>query len=134
MRPDFAEMGTNLTPSIEYSRSLNPATFLAISFLRIWNADLAKRQTYFFAYSALGADGYFSDGRFYMRNGMSDSVYASSNQHFQTRDIVRMDSVDYSQVTRSLARMAGLQQVAAAHFSQADGVRSHIFGSGRSRN
>jgi hypothetical protein len=99
----------------------------------IWNADLAKRQTYFFAYSAFGADGYFSDGRFYMRNLMSNSVYASSNQHFQSRDIVRKDSADYSQVSRSLARMAGFQQVAAAHFSQAEGVRTHVFGRIQSR-
>jgi len=97
----------------------------------IWNADLEKRQTYFFANSVFGADGYYSDGRFYMRNLMSDAVYASSNQHFQTKDIVLKNSADYSQVSRALARMTGLQQVAAAHFSQSDGVRSHIFGSAR---
>jgi phosphoglycerol transferase MdoB-like AlkP superfamily enzyme len=97
----------------------------------IWNADLEKRQTYFFANSVFGADGYYSGGRFYMRNLMSDAVYASSNQHFQTKDIVVKNSADYSQVSRALARIPGLQQVAAAHFSQSDGVRSRIFGSAR---
>ena len=94
----------------------------------IWNADIAKRQTYFFAGSLFGADGYYSDGRFYMRNLMSDTVYASSNQHFQTSDIALKSSTDYSQVIRSLSRMAGLQQVVATHFSQAAAVRNHIFG------
>ena len=97
----------------------------------IWNADLEKRQTYFFAHSAFGADGYHSDGRFYMRNLMSDSVYTSSNLHFQTKDIVPKNSADHNQVSRALARMTGLQQVVAAHFSQSDGVRSRIFGSAR---
>jgi arylsulfatase A-like enzyme len=100
----------------------------------IWDANLAKRQTYFFANSVFGADGYYSDGRFYMRNLMSDAVYASSSLHFETKDIVRKDSADYRQVSRSLVRMAGLQQVVAAHFSESDGVHSHVFGLGRSGN
>ena len=94
----------------------------------IWNADIAKRQTYFFARPLFGADGYYSDGRFYMRNLMSDSVYASSNQNFQTSDIALKSSAEYSQVFRSLSRMVGLQQVVATHFSQAPAVRNHIFG------
>jgi arylsulfatase A-like enzyme len=100
----------------------------------IRDANLAKRQIYFFAGSLFGADGYCSDGRFCVRNQMSDSVYASSTQHFETKDVVRSDSADYTQVSRSLARMAGLQQVAAAHFSESEGVRSHVFGLGRSGN
>jgi len=99
----------------------------------IWNVDLKKRHTYFFANSALGADGYYADGRFYMRNLMSDSVYTSSNQHFQTKDIVPKNSADYDQVSHALARMTGLQQVAAANFSRSDQARDHVFGSARSR-
>jgi hypothetical protein len=95
--------------------------------------DLKKRHTYFFANSALGADGYYADGRFYMRNLMSDSVYTSSNQHFQTKDIVPKNSADYDQVSHALARMTGLQQVAAANFSRSDQARDHVFGSARSR-
>jgi phosphoglycerol transferase MdoB-like AlkP superfamily enzyme len=100
----------------------------------IWNADLKQRDTYFFANSALGADGYYSDGRFYMRNLMSDSVYASSNQHFQAKDIVPKNSADYDQVSRALARMTGLQQVASANFSRSNKVRDHVFGSAGSRD
>jgi membrane-anchored protein YejM (alkaline phosphatase superfamily) len=91
----------------------------------VWNPGIAKRQTYFFAHSAFGADGYYSDGRFYMRNLMSGSVYSNTYQHFQTKDIVPADSSDSFRVSRSLARMAGLQQVAAAHFShQAERFRN----------
>ena len=97
----------------------------------IWNADRAKRQTYFFAASVFGADGYYSDGRFCMRNLMSDSVYTSPDQHFQTEQIVAKNSADYDQVSRALARMTGLQQVAATHFSQADELRNRVFGSAR---
>jgi len=95
----------------------------------IWNADIAKRQTYFFAGSMFGADGYYSDGRFYMRQLMSDSVYASSSQDFHTSDMARKNSAGYSQVSRSLCRMVGLQQVVAAHFSQVAAVRNHLFSS-----
>jgi hypothetical protein len=66
-----------------------------------------------------------------MRNLMSNSVYESAYQHFQTKDIVPKNSADYSQVSRALARMTGLQQVAAAHFSKSDGVRSRVFGPAR---
>jgi hypothetical protein len=97
----------------------------------IWNAGIAKRRTYFLAQSTFGADGYYGDGHFYMRNLMSDSVYVSSTPHFQTSDIVSKNSVEYNEVSRSLARMAGLQQVAATHFSRAlearKDIRNHIF-------
>jgi len=98
----------------------------------IWSADLANRETYFFARPMFGADGYYSDGRFYMRNLMFESVYESSNQDFQTSDIVPKSSAEYSQVSRSLARIVGLQQVVATHFSRAAAVRNHIFGPIRS--
>ena len=94
----------------------------------IWDADLAKRQTYFFARSLFGADGYYSDGHFYMWSQMSDAVYESSALHFDISDIIPKGSPRHKEVCRRLARMAGLQQVVAVHFSQAAAVRNHLFG------
>lgn len=94
----------------------------------IWDTDLAKRQTYFFARSLFGADGYYSDGHFYMRNQLSDAVYQSSAQHFDISDIIPKSSPQHEEVSRRLARMAGLQQVLAAHFSPGAAVRNHLFG------
>lgn len=97
----------------------------------IWDAELTKRQTYFFANTVFGADGYYADGHFYMRNVVSDSVYADVTQHFRTKDIVPSTSAERAEVSNSIARMVGLQQVVAAHFSQANKARNHLFGSAR---
>lgn len=93
----------------------------------IWDARLADRTTYFFANWMFGADGYYSDGRFYMRSQMSGAVYAGPYLHFRTRDIVRRDSASYSQLSVPPARMVALQEVAAAHFASANPPRAHIF-------
>jgi len=95
----------------------------------VWNGGLSKRQTYFFASSVFGADGYYSDGRFYMRNLMSDTAYESSTLHFETKDIMPVTLADCTQLSRPLARIAGLQQVSAARFSTAHEVRNQVFGS-----
>ena len=92
----------------------------------IWDARLAKRITYFFANSLFGAAGYYSNDRFYMRSDMSDAVYASSTLHFQTDDVVSMNSPEYTRVSNQLARMAGLQQVIAAHFIPGDKIRRRV--------
>jgi arylsulfatase A-like enzyme len=92
----------------------------------IWDARLAKRTTYFFANSLFGAAGYHSNDRFYMRSDMSDAVYSSSTLHFQTDDVVSMNSPEYTRVSNQLARMAGLQQVIAAHFIPGDKIRRRV--------
>lgn len=92
----------------------------------IWNADLAKRKTYFFANPAFGADGYYSDGRFYMWNHMSDSVYQKLTPHFETSDLVK-GKLSLAEVTLSLTRMVALQQVWVTHFDQSKTIRNHLF-------
>jgi arylsulfatase A-like enzyme len=98
----------------------------------IWNPALVKRRTYFFASSALGADGYYAHGHFYMRNSASGSVYANSAQDFGASDIVPSIRAEHADVSNSIARMVGLQQVTAAHFDQDDKPRNHVFGPFRS--
>jgi len=93
----------------------------------IWTPDIANRQTYFFAQTLFGTDGYYSSGRFYMRNDMSDTVYENSIQHFDTSDIIPKSSPQHETVSVALARMVGLQQVVATRFCQSHAIRDHIF-------
>ena len=93
----------------------------------IWNNELEKRKTYFFANPMFGADGYHADGRFYMTNHMSDSVYANLRPHFDASTLVPASSPLHREVSLSIARMVGLQQVWATHFGRAGSLRNHLF-------
>jgi hypothetical protein len=93
----------------------------------IWNPELQKRRTYFFANPMFGADGYYSNGKFYMTNHMTDSVYASAQAHFDASDVVPGSSPLHGEVSLSVARMAGLQQVWATHFGKPNSLRNHLF-------
>jgi arylsulfatase A-like enzyme len=84
----------------------------------IWDPRLADRQTYFLAGTVFGADGYYSKGRYYMRNVMSDTVYDSPVQHFETSDMVPDNVPQHDEVALAIARITGLQEVAAAHSGQ----------------
>jgi phosphoglycerol transferase MdoB-like AlkP superfamily enzyme len=95
----------------------------------IWNPDLVNRTTYFFALHTLGADGYYSNGHFYMWSHNSDLVGANVRMHFDPNDFVPRDSPTYLEVTRSIARMAGLQQVWATQFGQKESLRNHLYSS-----
>ncbi len=93
----------------------------------IWNPDLVKRTTYFFALHTLGADGYYSNGRFFMWSHNSDLVATNVRMHFDPSDFVLRDSPTYLEVTRSIARMVGLQQVWATQFGQKESLRKHLY-------
>jgi hypothetical protein len=93
----------------------------------VWSAVLSKRKTYFFANAMFGADGYYSNGRFYMWNHISDAVFASSQPSFDIGNLVPKSSPIHREVSRSVARMVGLQQVWATQFCHADAVRNHLF-------
>jgi phosphoglycerol transferase MdoB-like AlkP superfamily enzyme len=93
----------------------------------IWNAEIAERKTFFLANPVFGADGFYSNGRYYMWNHMSDAVSTSRNPHFDVSDISPESSPIHDEVPRTVSLMAGLQQVVAAHFSGAKSMRNHIF-------
>lgn len=93
----------------------------------IWDEPLTHRTTYFFADWVFGADGYYSNGRFYMRSVMSGGAYENSRLHFEISNIVPRNSATLTQLTTSLACMEALQRVAAARFAPRGRVRDHIF-------
>jgi phosphoglycerol transferase MdoB-like AlkP superfamily enzyme len=93
----------------------------------IWNPDLANRRTYLLAYAMFGADGYYSDGQYYMWSRMSDSVYVSRQAHFEVSNLVPPNSKTHEDVSRSIARMVGLQQVWASRFSDAKSLRNNLY-------
>jgi len=93
----------------------------------IWSPELAKRTTYLFAYAQFGADGYYSDGKFFMWNRIFDSVYENSAPHFGPQNLVLKGSPSNFEVTRSISQMVGLQQVWETHFCSADSVRNHLY-------
>ena len=93
----------------------------------VWNPELAGRTTYFFANTVFGADGFYSQGRFYMWNRMSDAVYSRSDLHFEPADIVQCSTPMHDAVRESVNRMAGFQQVQTAQFGDSSSFRNHIF-------
>ncbi len=76
----------------------------------IWDLRLAQRTTFFFANHYLGADGYYSDGEFFMRSPVSDSVYQNDHLHFTIKDMVTTASPANQRVTDTIRRMVALQQ------------------------
>jgi phosphoglycerol transferase MdoB-like AlkP superfamily enzyme len=76
----------------------------------IWDSRLAQRTTFFFANHYLGADGYYSDGQFFMWSSVSDSVYQNDRLHFATSQMVAGGTPTYHRVTETIGRMAALQQ------------------------
>jgi len=86
----------------------------------IWDSALKKRRTYFFAHTVFGADGYYSKGRFYMRNEMSGAAYANKKMHFSIGDILPHNSPVRYEIRRSIAHVSALQQAAAEGFAESD--------------
>ena len=83
----------------------------------IWDPAIGKRRTYFFADTALGADGYYSDGHFYMRNELSGAAYTNTEMHFTMDDILPHSSQERYEIRRSIARASALQQAVAESFA-----------------
>jgi membrane-anchored protein YejM (alkaline phosphatase superfamily) len=93
----------------------------------IWNPQLSHRTTYFLDYAQAGADGYYSNGKFFMWNRLTNSVYESSTPTFSPQDLVSRESPVYSNVVQSVSRMVGLQQVWESRFCGAESVRNHLY-------
>jgi arylsulfatase A-like enzyme len=93
----------------------------------LWTPGLARRTTYFFAYHMFGADGYYSNGKFYMWSRVSGSVYANDRQHFTAADVVLPGTALSAGVKQSISRMAGLQQVWDARFAKGNALRTRVF-------
>ncbi len=83
----------------------------------IWNPNLARRTTFFFAFQTLGADGYHRNGQFFMRNNMFGSIYASRLPHFDTASPLPPGSTAALEASRLLDRMIGFQEVWTRDFS-----------------
>jgi len=93
----------------------------------IWDRQLANRTTYFFSHAYMGAAAYCSNNTYFVWDDFTDSVYESNRLDFDRGNVAPADSPLHQQVTRSILRMAGLQEVWAMHFTHAKALRNHIY-------
>jgi phosphoglycerol transferase MdoB-like AlkP superfamily enzyme len=84
----------------------------------IWNPALASRTTYFFAKPMFGADGYTSQGQFYMWHYFSDTIYKNGSAEFDPSDIVPRRSATAQDVTGDIATIVALEKAWHHKFSQ----------------
>jgi arylsulfatase A-like enzyme len=84
----------------------------------IWDSRLQERTTFFFANHFCGADAYYSNGQFFMRSAVSDTVYQNDCLHFDASHAVPPTSPRYAEVTAAIRRMVGLQETWAATLGQ----------------
>ena len=83
----------------------------------IWNPALADRTTFFFAKPMFGADGYTSQGQFFMWHYFSDTVYKKASAEFDPTDIVPRRSSTAQQVTANISTMVALEKAWHRKFS-----------------
>jgi phosphoglycerol transferase MdoB-like AlkP superfamily enzyme len=83
----------------------------------IWNPALAGRTTFFFAKPLFGADGYTSQGQFYMWHYFSDTIYKTGSAEFDPSDIVPRRSPTAQDVTTDISTMVGLEKAWHRRFS-----------------
>jgi Sulfatase len=76
----------------------------------LWEKRLQDRTTYFFANSYLGADGYTSGGRYYMKNQVENVVYSSENLKFGVDNLVPDNSPAYKRINERIQNMVALQE------------------------
>jgi membrane-anchored protein YejM (alkaline phosphatase superfamily) len=77
----------------------------------LWDERLADRVTFFFANHYLGADGYTDQGRYFMKNHVSATVYAAGAMRFGTDDAVAIGSAGHAAVADRIRNMVALQEV-----------------------
>jgi membrane-anchored protein YejM (alkaline phosphatase superfamily) len=83
----------------------------------VWDPALAHRTAFFFGHDYLAADGYYSEGKFFMWSQMSDAVYQNTRMSFDGINPVPHNSSAYTEVTGAIRRMTSLNEVWAMHFS-----------------
>lgn len=84
----------------------------------IWDPNLANRTTFLMAQAMFGADGYTSQGKFYMWNYFSDSVYENSRAVFELPDFIPRTSAIARTVTSNIATMDALEAAWHRRFAQ----------------
>ena len=84
----------------------------------IWNPALANRTTFFFAKPMFGADGFTSQGQFFMWHYFSDTVYKKNSAEFDPSDIVPRRSSAAQDVTASIAAIVALEKAWHRKFSR----------------
>jgi hypothetical protein len=84
----------------------------------IWNPALANRTTFFFAKPMFGADGFTSQGQFFMWHYFSDTVYKKNSAEFDPSDIVPRRSSVAQDVTASIAAIVALEKAWHRKFSR----------------
>ena len=84
----------------------------------IWNPALANRTTFFFAKPMFGADGFTSQGQFFMWHYFSDTVYKKNSAEFDPSDIVPRRSSAAQDVTASIGAIVALEKAWHRKFSR----------------
>jgi hypothetical protein len=84
----------------------------------IWNPALADRTTFFFAKPMFGADGYTSQGQFFMWHYFSDTVYKKTSAEFDPSDIIPRRSSTAQDVTANISEIVALEKAWHRKFSQ----------------
>ncbi len=85
----------------------------------IWNEQLANRRTFLLAQPTFGADGYASDGKFYMWNYFSDSIYINSTAFFDMSNFVPRGTKGASDVVSNITSLTALEKAWHQHFARA---------------
>ena len=83
----------------------------------IWDSRLQQRTTFYFANHYFGADAYYSNGQFFMRSAVFDTVYQNGRLHFAASHVVPPTS-PRSEVTATIRHMVGLQETWAEKLGQ----------------
>ncbi len=83
----------------------------------IWNSALAKRTTFFFGQPMFGADGYATDGKFFMWHYYSDMVYENSRAAFDDTNFIMRQSPAGRDVTSKISTMVDLSAAWQVRFA-----------------
>ncbi len=84
----------------------------------IWNPGLKGRTTFLLGQPTFGADGYASDGKFYMWNYLSDSVFENNKASFNFTDVVPRNSAVEREVKTEIANLVQLEAAWHDQFCQ----------------
>jgi hypothetical protein len=76
----------------------------------IWDSRLPQRTTFFFGANFCGADAYYSQGQFSMRNAVTGAAYQSGCLQFAAGNAVPPASTRFAEVNATLRRMIELQR------------------------
>ncbi len=83
----------------------------------VWNPALAQRTTFFFAKPMFGADGFTTDGQFYMWHYFSDTIYEKPVAEFDPSDIVPRRSPVAHTVTSDITSIVAIERAWHHKFS-----------------